>query len=90
VECVAKKPKSKEHRDKIGRPGLSMLQNIHTNEIIRVPLTDQRFNSSDWVNPRKLKPEMLYKCAHCDIVTNASNLKRWHNDNCKRKLKNEN
>ena len=90
VESVAKKPKSKYHKDKIGRKGFGMLQHIQTKEIIRVPLTDQRFNSNDWVNPRKLKPETVYKCDHCDVITTASNLKRWHNDNCKRKLNNEN
>ena len=90
VNFVAKKPKTKEHRDKIGRSGLGMLQNVHTKEIIRVALTDERFNSDDWVNPRKLNPETVYKCDYCDTVTTAGNLKRWHNDNCKRKLKNEN
>ena len=86
VESVAKKPKTKDHRDKIGRKGLGMLQHIHTKEIIRVPLTDQRFNSSDWVHPKKLNPEQKYKCDYCDIVTISGNLKRWHNDKCKRKV----
>lgn len=90
IERVAKKSKSVEHRKKISRTGLGMLQNIHSMEIIRVPLSDERFNSVEWVNPRKLKPEKKYKCKYCDIVTTGSNLKRWHNDNCKRKLENEN
>lgn len=90
VEMVAKKPKSNEHREKIGRKGLRMLQNVHTKEIIRVPISDDRFNCSDWVNPRKLKPERKYKCSYCDTATTASNVKRWHNDNCKRKPQNEN
>jgi len=87
VEKVAKKPKSKEHKAKIGRKGMTMLQNIHTNEIIRVPISDigKIYNESEWVNPRKLKPEAKYKCEHCDVVTTKSNLTRWHNDNCKRK-----
>ena len=27
------------------------------------------------------------KCPHCDFIGNAGNLKRWHLDNCKRKVK---
>lgn len=85
VESVAKKPKTKEHREKISRKGLVMLQHIRTKEIVRVPYTDDRLHSDEWVNPRKITPEAKYKCMYCDVVTTASNLKRWHNDNCKRK-----
>jgi len=85
VDSIAKKPKSKEHKAKIGRKGYVMLQNIHTLEIVRVLYTDSRVNCPDWVNPRKLKPENKMKCGHCDIVTTASNLKRWHNDKCKKR-----
>lgn len=87
VETVAKRPKTKDHREKIGRKGLVMLQHITTKEIVRVPYSDSRLNSPEWVNPRKLNPEKTYKCLFCDVVTTASNLKRWHNDNCKRKPK---
>lgn len=80
-----KKPKTDEHRVKIGRKGYVMLQNKHTLEIIRVPASDIRTTNSDWVNPRKIVPEKKYKCQHCDIVTIAGNLKRWHNDNCKKR-----
>jgi hypothetical protein len=85
VNGVAKKPKSEEHKSKIGRKGYLMLQNINTLEIVRVLYTDPKVDSSDWINPRKLKPENKVKCDHCDIVTTASNLKRWHNDNCKKR-----
>lgn len=77
-------PKTVSHRQKIGRSGMLMLQNIHTKEIIRVIDSDDRGNSAEWLNPRKLKPELKYKCAHCDMVTTPSNLKRWHNENCKK------
>lgn len=83
VKRVAKKPKSDEHKRKISRCGLGMLQHIYTKEIIRVLLTDDRFNSNEWVNPRKLTPEKKYKCEHCDIITTPANLKRWHNEKCK-------
>lgn len=85
VETVAKQPKSSEHRSKIGRSGLVMLQNVKTLEIIRVSRLDERLQSPDWINPRKLKPENKMKCDYCDIVTTASNLKRWHNAKCKKR-----
>ena len=62
-----------------------MLQNINTLEIIRVPKTDSRANMNVWVNPRKIVAEKKHKCEHCDMVTSAGNLKRWHNDNCKKR-----
>lgn len=86
VEDVAKQPKSEEHKKKIGRKGLVILQHIHTKEIVRVPSTDEKTLSKEWVNPRKLKPETKHKCKHCDMITTSSNIKRWHNDKCKRKL----
>jgi hypothetical protein len=85
VAKVASKTKSPEHRAKIGRKGMVMLQNVDTLEIVRVPKDDERVQSVDWVNPRKLTPEKKYKCDYCDIETTKSNLKRWHNENCKHK-----
>jgi len=87
VSKVAKKPKSLEHRAKIGRKGFTNLQNIHTMEIIRAPISEIGliYSELEWVNPKKLNPELKHKCVYCDVVTIAGNLKRWHNDNCKRK-----
>lgn len=87
VNKVARKPKSEGHRAKIGRKGLVMFQNIETLEIVRVSYEEaSKLNPEVWVNPRKLKPENKSKCEHCDVVTTASNLKRWHNENCKQKV----
>lgn len=86
ISLVAKRPKSEDHKRKIGRKGLTMLQNVNTFEIIRVCAQDPKTLNPDWVNPRKLKPETKYKCDHCDIVTTSSNLKRWHNNRCKHKF----
>lgn len=83
INSVAKAPKSKEHREKIGRKGMVMLQNIHTLEFVRVYKTDEKNFSSDWVNPKKLNPDPKYKCDYCDVITNKGNLNRWHNENCK-------
>lgn len=83
------KPKSSDHKAKIGRKGLVMLQNIYTLEIIRVAKSDERVYSKEWVNPKKLTPEHKLKCDYCDVVTTKGNLKRWHNDNCKQKRLNQ-
>lgn len=82
VGKVASKPKSDDHKAKLGRKGLIMLQNKDTLEIVRVP-TDSNLDRSVWLNPKKIKPEDKFKCKHCDIVTIKANLKRWHNENCK-------
>lgn len=83
VKKVASKPKSTEHKAKIGRKGFIMLQNVNTLEIVRVPYDDERAQSADWVNPKKITPEKKYKCEYCDIETTKGNLSRWHNENCK-------
>lgn len=80
-----KKPKSKEHKIKIGRKGLVMLQNIDTLEIIRVPKSDVRYKDNKWVNPKQITPEQKFKCEWCDVITTKGNLSRWHNQNCKHK-----
>jgi len=80
-----KKSKTPEHKAKIGRKGMIMLQNVVSGEIIRIDKTDPRAHSKKWVHPRKLKPETKHACIHCGIITTCGNLKRWHNDNCKHK-----
>ena len=80
-----KKPKSTDHRVKIGRKNMVMLQNKYSGDIIRVHKDDPRAMSDDWVNPRTLSPETKYPCIHCGLITTPSNLKRWHNDNCKQR-----
>jgi hypothetical protein len=79
----AKLPRSEEHKSKIGRKGLAMLQNIHTLEIIRDFPED--YDPEIWVNPKKITPDKQYKCEHCSMITSNSNIKRWHNDKCKHK-----
>ena len=79
------KPKSKEHRAKIGRKRLIMLQNINSKQIVRVDKDNTDYHTSEWVNPRTLNPEKKMQCMYCNIITNAANINRWHNDNCKRK-----
>lgn len=87
VENVAKRPKSAEHKAKIGRKGLTMLQNKNTLEIVRVSSSDWRASSEDWVNPKKITPDKKFKCKYCNMITSMGNLNRWHNENCKHKDK---
>ncbi len=61
------KPKSETHRRNIG---LSNKGSTRTEE--------QKQNIS---NACKNKPK--FKCEFCDVHANASNLKRWHGENCK-------
>lgn len=61
-----------------------MMQNIITLEIIRD--VRENYNENLWVNPRTITPENRRKCMHCDMVTTASNLKRWHDDACKHRI----
>ena len=35
------------------------------------------------------KNQKKHTCPHCGLTTTASNIKRWHNDNCKQKVSNE-
>lgn len=85
LRASQQKPKTSEHKAKIGKKGLVMLQNIYTLEIIRVAKNDERVYSKEWVNPKKITPEQKFKCYYCDVITTKGNLKRWHNDNCKQK-----
>lgn len=85
VKKVASGPKSAEHRAKISRKGMVMLQNVHTLEIIRVSKMDERYGHPDWVNPRAITPEEKHKCVYCGVETNKGNLSRWHNEKCKQK-----
>lgn len=88
VENVAKQPKTKEHREKIGRKNMIMLQNPDTMEIVRID-KNALSNYDGWINPRKLNPEPKYSCVHCGVTTIMANIKRWHNDNCKKKSLND-
>lgn len=83
VDNVARKPKSKEHRAKIGRKGLVMLKNVNTGESVRVDKeTANSYNRNIWKNPLSIS-QKREKCIYCDMETTTGNIKRWHNENCK-------
>lgn len=88
IEKVAKKPKTLEHRIKIGRSNMIMLKNFNTGENIRIHKSDlNNYDKNIWKNPSIT--QRREKCIHCDIETTVGNIKRWHNNNCKYKGKND-
>lgn len=88
VEKVAKKPKSNEHREKIGRKNLIMLTNINTGESIRIHKLDKHeYDSSIWKDTRSLASLKSWRCEYCGKEgVGTFNYKRWHGENCKGKL----
>ena len=81
--AMARAPKSEEHRRKIGRKGVINLRNIHTGEIIRVPKTDPRYGSPDWVfqnQGKKLKRD--HQCPYCGGWFGRQAFLYWHNEYC--------
>jgi hypothetical protein len=83
IENVAKKPKTAEHRSKIGRSNMIMLKNINTGESIRVNKCElSKYNRDVWKNPAAIK-QRRETCIHCGVETVAGNIRRWHNENCK-------
>lgn len=82
-------PKSEEHKGKIGRSGLIMLQNSVTGECIRIPKNERDlYDENLWMNPYKLKMLNAPKitCPFCGKTGKESNsFRRWHFDNCKHK-----
>lgn len=86
------KPKSPEHRKKIGRAGLVMIRCVETGERKRVSKEDFEviYKPLGWVyNLSGFKPK-VFPCDHCGLETTKGMLSRWHNDNCKHRIINEN
>ena len=82
IEKVAKKPKSKEHRAKIGRSDMIMLKNFDTGQSIRVHKNDlYQYDLTVWKNPASVQKRSV--CSHCGAESTVGNINRWHNDNCK-------
>lgn len=80
---VASKPKSAEHRLKIGRKGFTTIKNVITGECKRILLEDKaEYDSNLWKNPSAIR-QATSACTVCGQVTVNGNIKRWHNENCK-------
>lgn len=85
LEAV-RRPKSEEHRRKIGRKGFIMLKNINTGESIKIKREERpKYDCSVWVNPSLTQEKQ--QCIYCGKITYAGTIKRWHNERCKERKK---
>jgi hypothetical protein len=74
VENVAKKPKSEEHKRKIGRKGMIVLKNRLTGETVRIKKDlSYNYDLSLWVNPYILSEN---KSAGSKWITDGTNNKK--------------
>lgn len=86
VEKVARRPKSTDHKKKIGRKGFTTIKNIETGECKRVSILElDKYEKNLWKNPSAIK-QATSACIHCGKVSVNGNIKRWHNENCKNKI----
>lgn len=84
VEKVAKKPKSAEHKNKIGRKNMIMLKNINSGECIRIHQDESKnYDSSIWISPIKAaNGGKKSKCTYCGFESFGGIISQYHNDNC--------
>jgi hypothetical protein len=83
TENVAKKPKSLDHRKKIGRKNLVTIKNILTGEVKRLDRSlISGYDTEIWKNPSSIK-QKREQCIYCNVESVSGNIKRWHNENCK-------
>ena len=76
IEKVAKKPKSADHRKKIGRKGFVMLKNSITMESVRVLKQDvDQYDLKIWLNPSLLSTPSGSGSRWCNDGTNNVKLK---------------
>lgn len=77
----SKRPKSTNHRKKIGRKGLLMVYNPETMVYNRISMADkQKYLDDGWVIPDHRQSKIT--CKVCGLTATAGNIKRWHGDNC--------
>lgn len=87
IENVAKKPASDKQKAVASANGKDkiMLKNINTGEAIRVDKSEKMlYDTEVWKNPAAIS-QRRDTCIHCGVTSVAGNIKRWHNDNCKKK-----
>lgn len=83
-------PKSNEHKSKIGRKGMVMLKCPISGHCVRVykgSTEHTLYVDQGYKNPAAIPSGIIHKCPHCGKESaSISNLKRWHFDNCKKKV----
>ena len=88
IEKVAKRPASEKQKMAASRSSKNkvMLKNIHTGVCIKVDKSEALcYDTLTWKNPAAIS-QRKDVCVHCGIESVAGNIKRWHNDNCKKNL----
>lgn len=87
IEKVAKKPASDKQKavTSLNSKGKIVLKNIITGECIKIDKSDKMmYNENIWKNPAAIS-QAKDTCIFCGKESNAGNIKRWHNENCKYK-----
>lgn len=81
------RPKSVEHRKKISRPGFIMIKHSLSGETKRIKIEDRIHYDDKWTTPYALREKKYGCCIHCKKEGELnSTFRRWHMENCKRKL----
>ena len=86
VEKVAKKPASDKQKRavSIAAKNKVTLKNKHTGECVRVDRQQAlMYNTEVWKNPAAVS-QARSTCIHCGVTSVNGNIRRWHNENCKR------
>jgi len=89
--------RKKKSVSKLGKPNLAVKNRVsvinkETGETMSLKKGDQRLVDSNYVGINKGKKGLaehlnknMHECVHCGIITTKGNIKRWHDDNCKKK-----
>ena len=87
IDKVAKKPASDKQKTAVSasNKGKITIKNINTGECIKVDKSKEKlYDETVWKNPAAISQKQG-TCIHCGVTSNMGNIKRWHNDNCKKK-----
>lgn len=88
-----RKPKSEEHKQSLRKPKnkTDNMGKYERTDIIKEKLrtsAKKQFENQEFRNKHSEKMKSLRsKCVHCGFETIPTNIKRWHNDNCKQNIK---
>ena len=83
------KPFTEEHRNNMEK-AWKKRRLVPVSSETRIKMRDSHKNLPSpnkglLIGYNKNKKLKIFKCLNCDIETTNGNLKRWHNDNCKKK-----
>lgn len=87
IKNVAKKPASDKQKAaaSANSRGKIVLKNVNTGESIHVDKSKKiLYDENVWKNPAAIS-QKRDTCMYCHVTTVSGNIKRWHNDKCKKK-----